>query len=90
MAAAAAAVVVAAVAWTGAVVLFFNNKKKVLTAPRNIFNTHADTAKAQSRANHVHHIRRLSRATCAPRGARDSVAVTFGGVGTAFSLSFIS
>ena len=38
---------------------FFNN---LLTAPRTVSNTYAQVARAQSFANHVQHIQRLSRA----------------------------
>ena len=40
---------------------FFYN---LLTAPRIVSNMHAQVAQAQSCANHVQHIERLSRATC--------------------------
>ena len=36
----------------------------LLTAQRNVSNTYAQVAQAQSCANHVQHIKRLSRATC--------------------------
>ena len=39
----------------------------LLTAPRTVSNTHAQVALAQSCANHVQHIERLSRATCSVR-----------------------
>ena len=35
----------------------------LLTAPRTVSNTHAQVVRAQSRANHVQHIERLSRAS---------------------------
>ena len=38
---------------------FYNS----LTAPRTVSNTHAQVARAQSCANHVLHIKRVSRAT---------------------------
>ena len=40
--------------------MFYN----LLTAPRTVSNTYARVARAQSCANHVQHIRRLSRVTC--------------------------
>ena len=47
---------------------FFYN---LFTAPRNVSNTHVLVARAQSCANHVQHIERLSRATCrVPRGTK--------------------
>ena len=48
------------IAFKGAIRDFYN----LLTAPRTISNTHAQVARAQSCANHVQHIERLSRATC--------------------------
>ena len=39
----------------------FNN---LLTEPRTVSNTYAQVALAQTCANHVQHIERLSRATC--------------------------
>ena len=39
--------------------IFYN----LLTAPRTVSNTHAQVARAQSCANHVQHIERLSRAS---------------------------
>ena len=35
-----------------------------LTAPRTVYNTHAQVVRALSCANHVQHIERLSRAVC--------------------------
>ena len=40
--------------------IFYN----LLTAPRTVFNMYAQVAQAQSCANHVQHIERLSHATC--------------------------
>ena len=40
--------------------VFFN----IFTAPRTVANTYTQVARAQSCANHVQHIERLSRATC--------------------------
>ena len=36
----------------------------LLTAPRTVSNTYAQVARAQSCANHLQHVDRLSRATC--------------------------
>ena len=36
----------------------------LLLVPRTVSDTHAQVARAQSCANHVQHIERLSRATC--------------------------
>ena len=41
-----------------------NRIQRQLTAPRTVSSTHAQVARAQSCANHVQHIERLSRATC--------------------------
>ena len=52
----------------------------LLTAPRTVSNTHAQVAQAQSCANHVQHIERLSRATCRATChlvRRDSSAIKF-------------
>ena len=48
------------IALKGAVRDFYS----LLTAPRTVSNTYAQEARAQSSANHVQHIERLSRATC--------------------------
>ena len=43
----------------------------LLTAPRAVYYTYAQMARAQSCANHLQHIKHLSRATCCvPCGAR--------------------
>ena len=48
-------------AFKGVIRYFFYN---LLTAPRTVSNTYAQVAWAQSCANHVQHIQRISRATC--------------------------
>ena len=51
---------------------FFYN---LLTAPRTVSITHALVARAQSCANHVQHIERLSRVTCrVPRGTKGQLS----------------
>ena len=51
----------------GAIRYFYN----LLTAPRTVSNTYGQVARAQSCANHVQHIERLSRATCSvPLGTK--------------------
>ena len=67
---------------------FFNN---LLTAPWTVSNTYAQVAWAQSCANHVQHIERLSRATCRDTChvvQRDSSAITFESLNRIY-LSFI-
>ena len=59
----------------------------LLTAPRTVSNTYAQVARAQSCANHVQHIERVSRATCSvPLGRRDGSGVKFVRVEIAFIL----
>ena len=53
-------IIIIIVALKGAIRDFYN----LLTAPRTVSNTYAQVARAQSFANHVQHIERLSRATC--------------------------
>ena len=53
-------IVIIIIALKGAVRDFYS----LLTAPRTVSNTFAQVARAQSCANHVQHIERLSRATC--------------------------
>ena len=56
--------------------IFYN----LLTAPRTVSNTYAQVARAQSCANHVQHIQRLSCATCRVTChvvRRDSSAIKF-------------
>ena len=56
---------------------FFYN---LITAPRSVSNTYAQVVRAQSFANHVQHIERLSRATCRATChvvRRDSSAIKF-------------
>ena len=63
---------------------FFYN---LLTAPRTVSNTYAQVAWAQSCANHVQDIERLSRATCrvtCHTVRRDSSAIKFDRVEIAF------
>ena len=48
---------------------------KLLTAPRTVSNTHAQVVRTQSCANHVQHVKRLSRATCRVPHGRDGSAV---------------
>ena len=48
------------IAFKGAIPDYFYN---LLTAPRTVSNTYAQVARAQSCANHVQHIERLSRAS---------------------------
>ena len=55
---------------------YSNHIQRLLTAPRTISNTYAQVARAQSRANLVQHIERLSRATCQVV-QRDSSAIKF-------------
>ena len=46
----------------------------LLTAPRTVSNTYAHVARAQSRANHMQHIERLSRATFSvPLGTKEQL-----------------
>ena len=47
------------IAFKGVIRDFYN----LLTAPRTVSNTYAQVARAQSCANHVQHIQRLSRAS---------------------------
>ena len=64
------------IAFKGAIRDFYN----LLTAPRTVSNTYAQVARAQSCANHVQHIERLSRATCRVTCylvRRDSSAIKF-------------
>ena len=59
----------------------------LLTAPRTVSNTYAQVARAQSCANHVQRIERLSRATCRATChvvRKDSSAITFDRVEIAF------
>ena len=63
---------------------FFYN---FLTAPRTVSNTYAQVPQAQSCANYVKHIERLSRATCRVTChlvRRDSSAIKFDRVEIAF------
>ena len=58
-----------------------------LNAPRTVSNTYAQVARAQSSANHVQYIQRLSRATCRVSChvvRRDSSAIKFDRVEIAF------
>ena len=67
-------------------ILDFSN---LLTAPPTVSNTYTQVARAQSCANHVQHIERLSRATCRVTChlvRRDSSAIQFDRVEIAFSL----
>ena len=62
----------------------------LLTAPRNVSNTYAQVARAQSCANHVQHIEHTSRATCRVTChvvRRDSSAYKFYRVEIAFILA---
>ena len=60
------------IAFKGALRDFLYN---LLIAPRTITNTYAQVAKAQSSANHVQHIERLSRATCrVPLGTKGQLS----------------
>ena len=72
------------IAFKGAIRDFFFNN--LLTAPRTVSNTYAQVARAQSCANHVLHIERLSRATCVTSHLirRDSSAIKFDRVEIAF------
>ena len=54
-------VIIIIIAFKGAIRDFFYN---LLTAPRTVSNTYAQVTRAQSCANHVQHVERLSRATC--------------------------
>ena len=47
----------------------------LLIGPRTVSSTYPQVAKAQSCANHVEHIKRLSRATCrVPRGKKGQLS----------------
>ena len=47
----------------------------LLTAPRTVSNMNAQVARAQSCANHVQHLERLSRATCSvPLGTKGQLS----------------
>ena len=49
--------------------------RHLLSAPRTVFNTYVQVARAQSCTNHVQHIERLSRATCrVPRGTKGQLS----------------
>ena len=77
-------IIITIIAFKGAIRDFFNN---LLTAPRTVSNTHAQVARAQSCANRVQHIERLSRATCRVTChlvRRDSSAMKFDRVEIAF------
>ena len=52
-------IIIIIITFKGAVRDFFS----LLTAPRTVSNTYAQVAQAQSSANHVQHIERLSRAS---------------------------
>ena len=54
-------IIIIIIAFKGAIRDFFYS---LFTAPRTVSNTYAQVARAQSFANHVQHIERLSRATC--------------------------
>ena len=85
-AAAAAASTTTTIALKGAIRDFYN-----LTAPRTVSNSYAEVAWAQSCANHVQHIERLSRATCSvPRGTKGQLSywVSQGWNGIYFSFLF--
>ena len=74
------------IAFKGAIRDFYN----LLTAPRTVSNTHALVARAQSCANHVKHIERVSHATCHVTChllRRDSSAVKFDRAQIAFILA---
>ena len=46
-----------------------------VTAPRTVSNAYVQVARAQSSANHVQHIERLSRATCrVPLGTKGQLS----------------
>ena len=65
--------------------IFYN----LLTAPQTVSNTYAQVARAQSYANYVQLIERLSRATCRITChvvGRDSSAIKFDRVEIAFIL----
>ena len=58
------------------IIIIFSHSKALfdifynfLTAPRTVSNTYAKVARAQSYANHVQHIERLSRASVMLRAA---------------------
>ena len=48
--------------------------RDLLTAPQTVCNTHPQVAPAQSCANHVQHIERLSRTTRVPRGTKGQLS----------------
>ena len=59
------------IALNGANQIFYN----LLTTPRTVSNTNALVARAQSCANHVQHIERLSRAACrVPRDTKGQLS----------------
>ena len=60
------------IAFQGTILDLFYN---FLTAPRTVSNMYTQVAQAQSCANHVQHIERLSRATCyMPRGTKGQLS----------------
>ena len=75
-------IIIIIIAFKGAIRDFYH----LLTAPRTVSNTHAQVARAQSCANHVQHIERLSRATCVTCHLvrRDSSTIKFDRVEIAF------
>ena len=75
-------IIIIIIVFKGAIRDFYN----LLTAPRIVSNTHAQVAQAQSCANHMQHIERLSRATCVTCHLvrRDSSAIEFDRVEIAF------
>ena len=63
--------IIIVIAWKVAIRNFHN----LLTATRTVSNTYAQVAWAQSCANHVLHIERLSRATCrVPRDVKGQLS----------------
>ena len=64
-------IIITIIALKGANRDFYN----LLTAPRTVSNTYAQVARAQSFANRVQHIERLSRATCSvPLGTKGQLS----------------
>ena len=65
-------IIIIIIAFKGAIRDFFYN---LLTAPRTVSNMYTQVSRAQSCANHVQHIERLSRATCSvPLGTKGQLS----------------
>ena len=68
------------------IIIAFKGANRDFFTMRTVSNTYAQVARAQSCANHVQHIERLSRATCVTCHSvrRDSSATKFDRVEIAF------